>query len=208
MSILQELLLPAFLSPAVSHTQALLLPETLWPAGRSGPGFYEITVCFLPWSWYTGDIVCVLWEWSFLFPSVLWISCNQTLLAEFKAGLPWRALSWYFRPPGWGAWTWGLRTSLLWENLSNIIIFQLARAAHLVGLAFWFYCICASPYPLVASLSLDVGYLLVRSSVVVFCLCVLLVFWLMIVHRLVAILIFLRSELTYNIIPPICLHDG
>ena len=37
------------------------------PPGRSGPGFYEVTV-FSPGSRCTWDLVCALQEWSFCFP--------------------------------------------------------------------------------------------------------------------------------------------
>ena len=59
---------------------------------------------------------------EFLFPSVLWNSCNQTPLA-FKARFSGGSSSHWQTPSLWSL-TWGSELSLLWENFCGIIIFQ------------------------------------------------------------------------------------
>ena len=65
------------------------------PAGRSGPGSYEVTP-FPTGSQGTWDL-CALWEWH-LFPPVLWQSCDQALLA-FKAKCSGVSSPWCQTPP-------------------------------------------------------------------------------------------------------------
>ena len=180
--------------------------DTLIPAGRSGPGFYEITVCFLPWSWYTGDVVCVLREWSFCSLQYCEFPVIKPCLLSSKQVCS-EGSSWY-QTSRLGSLTWGSELPLLWENLSNVIIFPLVSCPSSGAGILILLHLCLS-YPLVASLSLDVGYLFWYIPV-------LLLFFVCFACFLVDDCssfscnfdFFVRSELMYNIIPPICLHDG
>ena len=84
------------------------------PAGRSGPGSYEVTP-FPTGSQGTWDL-CALWEWH-LFPPVLWSSP-----AGLQSQMLWGLIPLMPDPPAWGAWH-GLGTHS-WENLCDPVIFQ------------------------------------------------------------------------------------
>ena len=103
----------------VNHPKAISpgdLPSR--PAGRSGSDSCEVTA-FPPGS----QCACMCSAGiEFLFPSVLWSSCNQAMLA-FKAkcsGVP----SSQCQTPRLRSLRLGPVLSLLWENLCNITIFQ------------------------------------------------------------------------------------
>ena len=90
------------------------------PAGRSGPGSYEVTG-FFPWVVHTRPCVPPL-RVEFLFPPVLWSSCNQTPLAftaRFSQGSSSRC-----QTLSLGSLTWGSKLSLLWQSFCGIIILQ------------------------------------------------------------------------------------
>ena len=112
-------------------------PPTL--AGRSGPVSYGVTALF-PWVLVrTRPCVCSP-RVKFLFPSVLWNSCDQTLLA-FKARFSGGSFS-HCRNPKLGSLMWGSELSLLWENFCGIIISQfVGRPPSRYGIRF--YCNCA-----------------------------------------------------------------
>ena len=85
--------------------------DPLIPAGRSGPGSYEVTAFSLVPGVH--ETLCTPGV-EFLFPSVLWNSCNQTPLA-FKARFS-GGSSFCCQTPRLGRRPWDSELSLLWEN--------------------------------------------------------------------------------------------
>ena len=76
---------------------------------------------------------------EFLFPPVLWNSCDQTLLA-FKARFSGGSSS-HCQTPRLGSLMWCWELSLLWENLCGIIIFQfLGCPPSRYGICFYHNC--------------------------------------------------------------------
>ena len=89
-------------------------------SGKSGSVSYEVTA-FIPWVLVRVRPYVCLPRVEFLFPPVLWNSCDQTLLA-FKARFTGGSSS-RCQTPRLGSLTWGSELSLLWENFCGIIIF-------------------------------------------------------------------------------------
>ena len=122
---------------------------------------------------------------EFLFPPVLWNSCNQSLLAikaRFYGGS-----SSCCQISRLGILTWCSELSILWENFCGIIIFLfVGHPLNVYGI--WVYCDCA-PLPSCCGFFLVFGCrvsFLVGSSI----------FLLMVVHQLVVILAFLVEEVS------------
>ena len=88
------------------------------------------------------ETLCVPPRVEFLFPPVLWNSCNQTPLA-FKARFSGVSSS-RCQTLRLGSLTWGLELSLLWENFCDIIIFQfVGRPPSMYEI--WSYHSCTPP---------------------------------------------------------------
>ena len=100
------------------------------PAGRSGPGSYGVTA--LPWVPVHMKPCVHPPRVESLFPPVVWSSCTQVPLA-FKPKCS-EGSSSQCQTPRLESLTWGSDLSLLWENLCDIIIFQLL-VSHPVGMA-------------------------------------------------------------------------
>ena len=90
-------------------------------AGMSCPVPYGVTA-FLHWVLVHTRPSVSPPRVEFLFPPVLWNSCDQTLLT-FKVRVPGGSSS-FCQTPSLGSLTWGSEFSLLWENFCGIIIFQ------------------------------------------------------------------------------------
>ena len=107
----------------------------------SGPVSYGVTA-FFPWVLVCKRL-CVSPPWvEFPFSSVLWQSCDQTLLA-FKARFFGDSSS-HWWTPRLGSLMWGSELLLLWGNFSGIIVFQfMCRPPG--GYGIWFYCSCVPP---------------------------------------------------------------
>ena len=129
------------------------------PAGRSGPGSYEVTP-FPTGSQGTWDL-CALWEWH-LFPPVLWQSCDQALLA-FKAKCSGVSSPWC-QTPRLRSLTWAWN-SLLGEPLWSCYFPVSGSSIHVVihpsGYRVWLHyeCIPFCNLVVASSLSLEVEHL-------------------------------------------------
>ena len=100
-----------------------------WPKYWNFSNTFFWGPCFIPWVLvHTRPCMCPP-RVEFLFPPVLWNSCNQASLA-FKARFS-GASSSCCQTSRQGSLTWGSIFSLLWENFCGIIISSL-WTAHLV----------------------------------------------------------------------------
>ena len=120
---------------------------------------------------------------KYLFPLVLWKSCNQIPLA-FKVRFPGDSQS-FCQIPRLGSLTWGWEPSQQWENFFGIIVLQFVGHPP-GGYGIWFYCDCAPP-----------------TILLQFLLCLWtwgILFWwvpvLMVVQQLVVILVLLQEEMS------------
>ena len=132
---------PPVFVPTVNYSHPYLCRRPLQlPAGRSGPGSYEITAVFTG-SWCTWDLVCTSKSRFSVFPSpVEFPQSNPTgLQSQFLWGILFA-----LPDPQAGEAVSGSELSLLWENFCGIIIFQFV--GHLPSVCgIWFHCDCAPP---------------------------------------------------------------
>ena len=104
-----------------SNTSRLVWPSPLW--GQ----------CFFPWVLVRTRPCVHPPGVEFLFPTVMWNSCNHTPLA-FNVRFSGGSFTWC-QPPDWEAW-WGSGLSLTWENFCDLS-FNL-WVTHPVGMGFYF----------------------------------------------------------------------
>ena len=110
-----ELLPPGSLSLQSATATATSTGVASKPARRSDPGSYKV-IAFSPGSWSIQNLVYPP-RVEFLFPPVLWNSCDQTPLA-FKGRFSGTSSS-HCQTPGLGSLIWGSELSLLWENFCD-----------------------------------------------------------------------------------------
>ena len=122
------------------YREPQLTPDSPGDPPRPGPGSYRVTVLSLVLV-HVKPCVCSPGVES-LFPSVLWNSCTQALLA-FKTKCS-EDISTWCQTHRLDSLTWGSELSLLWENLFTIIIFQFEGCLP-GGYGIWLYCEIAPP---------------------------------------------------------------
>ena len=125
--------------------------DALRPAGKSGPGSYEVTGFSLGWECTRPGVH--LQEWSFCSPPsgrVLWRQPCWPSKPHAVGAPPDTS------PPGWGV-RCGAPHSLLWENLCDTVIFQLV-VSHLVGTGFDVIAAAVSLLPSYLGFSFVFGY--------------------------------------------------
>ena len=95
----------------MGHCQPTPLKETLTHSQVDLAQSPVGSLFLSPGSWCTQGIICALQEWSLCFPTVLWESCNQILMA-FKDRFPGdsQSLCWV---PGLESLMWGLGITVL-----------------------------------------------------------------------------------------------
>lgn len=153
----QTCLPPAFMSKERAIAASCFLSDIPTPAGRWGPGFYEVIAFPLASGLHKALLVPSKSGVS-VFQSA-WSTRDQAVLvfkAEYSGGFS----SWC-QTSRLGSLTWASETTLLWGNLCDIIIFQFV--GHPPGVCRILYRHeCPSPIMLLwfLILSLDVEYLL------------------------------------------------
>ena len=120
--------LPSVFCPLSEPQQPPAFPgDPPSPADRSDPDSYGVPA--LPWDpEHLKPCVHPL-RMEYLFPTVLWSSCAQALLA-FNAKCSGGSSSQY-QTPSLGNLMWGSELSLLWRSLCDTVIFQ--SVGHLIG---------------------------------------------------------------------------
>ena len=114
--------------PTASHRHPAFAGDSPIWAGRSGLGSYEVTAFPLGWCMCPPRV-------EFLFPPVLWNSCDQTPLA-FKGRFCGTSSS-CCQTPGLGSLIWGSELSLLWENFCDTSFQFVGHSLGRYGI--WFY---------------------------------------------------------------------
>ena len=128
--------------------------DTSWPAGRSGPGSWEVTAFALGSG--ACEILCALFKCG------LSVSPSPVEVLQLSPTGLQREITWGFpllmSDPQDGNLMWVSELSLLWEQFCDIIILQFV--CHPPGEYWiWLYCECTLPTVLWFLMSLDVEYL-------------------------------------------------